>query len=48
MERGNAVRTCIDVKDCNDTVERTSSWTRKVALMYPSDYGYAVDLRVCL
>ena len=47
MERGNSVRTCTDVKVCNDTVERTSSWTGKVALMYPSDYGYAVDLSLC-
>lgn len=47
MERGNSVRTCTDVKACNDTVERTSSWTGKVALMYPSDYGYAVDLNLC-
>ena len=47
MERGNTTRTCTDVKVCNDTVERTSSWTGKVALMYPSDYGYAVDLSLC-
>lgn len=47
MERGNSVRTCTNVKECNDTVERTSSWTGKVALMYPSDYGYAVDLSLC-
>ena len=47
MERGNSVRTCTDAKTCNDTVERTSSWTGKVALMHPSDYGYAVDLSLC-
>ena len=26
---------------CNDTVNRTSAWTGKVGLIYPSDYGYA-------
>ena len=26
---------------CNDKVERTTTWTGKVGLMYPSDYGYA-------
>ena len=47
MERGNSVRTCTNVNECNDTVERTSSWTGKVALMHSSDYGYAVDLSLC-
>ena len=32
---------------CNDTVTRTYSWTGKVGLMYPSDYGYAGDLAYC-
>ncbi len=27
---------------CNDGVSRTTTWTGKVGLMYPSDYGYAV------
>ncbi len=27
---------------CNDNVDRTTTWTGKVGLMYPSDYGYAV------
>ena len=26
---------------------RPTSWTGKIALMYPSDYGYAVDLTQC-
>ena len=30
-------------KYCNDTVERTTTWTGKVGLMYPSDYGYATS-----
>ena len=32
---------------CNDTITRTTSWTGKVALAYPSDYGYAADLTQC-
>ncbi len=27
--------------ECNDQVERKTTWKGKVALMYPSDYGYA-------
>ena len=26
---------------------RTTSWTGKIAIPYPSDYGYAVDLSLC-
>ncbi len=39
---------------CNDTVERTTTWTGLVGLMYPSDYGYATsggsttDRKTCL
>ncbi len=29
-------------EECNDEVDRTTIWTGKVGLMYPSDYGYAV------
>ena len=32
---------CTDTDVCNDTVARTTTWTGKVGLMYPSDYGYA-------
>ena len=28
---------------CNDDLERTTTWTGKVGLMYPSDYGYATS-----
>ncbi len=28
---------------CNDTVARKTTWTGKVGLMYPSDYGYATS-----
>ena len=34
---------CTSGTYCNDTVTRTSSWTGKVALMYPSDYLYATS-----
>ncbi len=29
--------------NCNDTVERTTKWTGKVGLIYPSDYGFATS-----
>ena len=38
---------CSSENFCNDTVVRTSTWEGKVALIYPSDYGYATDLSVC-
>ncbi len=28
---------------CSDDVQRKTTWTGKVGLMYPSDYGYATD-----
>mgnify|MGYP004502343461 FL=1 len=28
---------------CTDTVSRTTTWTGKIGLMYPSDYGYATS-----
>ena len=28
--------------DCNDKVDRTTTWDGFIGLMYPSDYGYAV------
>ena len=31
----------------NATPPRTTSWTGKIALAYPSDYGYAADLSLC-
>ncbi len=55
LERsGNNGKICISGKYCNDTVERTTTWTGKVGLMYPSDYGYAtsgsstIDRAACL
>ena len=54
-ERSNNIRkNCSSGDECNDTVERTSFWIGKVALIYPSDYGYAtsggltVDRDMCL
>lgn len=32
---------------CTDTVTRYPTWTGKIALSYPSDYGYAADFRNC-
>ena len=34
---------CTSGDYCNDIVTRTTSWTGKVGLMYPSDYGYATS-----
>ena len=31
----------------NATPPRTTSWTGKIAVAYPSDYGYAADLSLC-
>ena len=42
LERSsNTGKVCSSGTSCNDTVERTTTWTGKVGLMYPSDYGYA-------
>ena len=41
-ERGTAV-----ISNPSDGITRTTTWTGKVALAYPSDYGYATDLSKC-
>ena len=41
-ERGNDVFTAFD-SNYNDNITRTLSWTGKVGLIYPSDFGYAAD-----
>ena len=41
-ERGTNV-----ISNPSDGITRTTSWTGKVALMYPSDYGYATDFNNC-
>ena len=44
LERGsNTGKICTSGSYCNDTVKRTTTWTGKVGLMYPSDYGYATS-----
>ena len=39
----NIGKICSSSTSCNDSVVRTTNWTGKVALMYPSDYGYATS-----
>ena len=39
----NTGKICSSGTYCNDKVERTTVWTGKVALIYPSDYGYATS-----
>ena len=41
-ERGTNV-----VSNPSDGTTRTTSWTGKIGLMYPSDYGYATDFTKC-
>ena len=44
LERSSSTgKICSSGDYCNDTVERTTTWTGKVGLMYPSDYGYATS-----
>ena len=42
MERGTRV-----YSGSSDGITRTTSWTGKIGLMYPSDYGYATDFTKC-
>ena len=39
----NTSKICSTSNYCNDGLTRTSTWTGKVGLMYPSDYGYATS-----
>ena len=41
-ERGTTV-----ISNPSDGITRKTTWTGKVALAYPSDYGYATDLSKC-
>ena len=44
LERStNTGKICTNKYHCNDTVARTTTWTGKIGLMYPSDYGYATS-----
>ena len=40
-------RSTTTVSSPSDGITRTTSWTGKIALPYPSDYGYATDLSKC-
>ena len=47
----NTGKICTSGIYCTDTVARTTTWTGKIGLMYPSDYGYATraaDRATCL
>ena len=41
-ERGTTV-----ISNPSDDITRATTWTGKIALPYPSDYGYATDLSKC-
>ncbi len=41
-ERGDKTGKICTSDSCNDAVERTTKWTGKIGLIYPSDIGYAV------
>ena len=44
LERSsNTGKICSSGTLCNDTISRTTTWTGKIGLMYPSDYGYATS-----
>ena len=44
LERStNTGKICTSGIYCTDTVSRTTTWTSKLGLMYPSDYGYATS-----
>ena len=44
LERStNTGKICTSGTYCTDTVERTTTWTGKIGLMYQSDYGYATS-----
>ena len=44
LERSNNTgKICSNGTYCNDAIARTTTWTGKVGLMYPSDYGYATS-----
>ena len=48
FERGDeSGKQCSSSSYCNDQVSRTPSLTGIIGLMYPSDYGYSVDMTKC-
>ena len=43
----NAERGTLHVSNPSDKIQRTNTWKGKIALMYPSDYGYASTDTTC-
>ena len=47
-ERGNQTgKICSSGNNCNDTVERTTTWPGYIGLPYPTDYAYASSENIC-
>ena len=47
-ERGTTSgKQCITSTYCDDSVTRRIIWTGQIGLIYPSDYGYSVDMTSC-
>ena len=47
-ERGSVNgKICSSSNNCNDTVERTTTWTGYIALPYITDYAYASNESIC-
>ncbi len=44
----NDGRGCITYSNCNERIERTTSWIGYVGLMYPSDLGYSTKIKECI
>ena len=43
----NAERRTLHISNPSDGITRTNTWDGKIALMYPSDYGYASTDTTC-
>jgi len=44
LERGNGTgKICSSGNSCNDNIKRTTKWIGNIGLIYPSDYGMAVE-----
>ena len=46
-ERGTKGKICSSGNQCNDTVERTTTWTGYVGLPYVTDWAYASSESIC-
>lgn len=48
IKKGGCVKSsCSDGDNCNDTIERTTTWTGYIALPYITDYAYASNESIC-